>query len=105
MRGIPTIFGTRDDVYNGMKEDASATKKRLQGLLDARWIWAPTMVIAEGEEGIEDDTHNLVHQEVRDDETGEVSIEVWQYELQEDPNAWVFRLGFTVDEGQGLIEN
>ena len=102
MRGIPTIFGTRDDVFNSLQEDAKETKKRLEELYAGRNIWVAKHKITEGS-GLNDATHKTVMQNAVTHIGDPEALELWQYELVEDPNAWIFKLGFTSDEIYALI--
>ena len=102
MRGIPTIFGTRDDVFNSLQEDAEETKRRLKELYDGRNIWVAKHKVTEGS-GLNSATHKTVMQNMAAQMGGPEALELWQYELVEDPNAWIFKLGFTSDEIYALI--
>lgn len=99
MRGIPKWFNTVEDVINSINEDREATKAKLQELLAGRFAWFRAEALTAQEVGVEDETHKVVTQQ--DAEGGE---ERWQYELREDPNAWLFRIGLTVERTQELME-
>ena len=100
MRGIPKWFNTVEDVMNSMEVNKEATKAKLQEMLDGRFSWFQTKVLTAKEKGIEDETHKVVTQQDMDG-GGE---ERWQYELREDPNAWLFRIGLTVEKTNELME-
>lgn len=95
MRGFPKRINTKQDYYNLLADYPAETKQELQKLLDTRYIWKDTKVLADGETGLEDSTHRVVEQDG----------ERIQQEYIEDPNARLFRLGFTVTEVEGLIND
>ena len=68
---------------------------RFQELIDNRYIWVETGPV-EGD-GVTDDTHK-VSMGIIDGEEAPI-----QLELQEDPNAKIFRLGFTVSEIESYL--
>ena len=100
MRGIAKWFNTEEDIINCMAVDEEATKARLRELLDGRFAWFPDKVLKKGAAGLEDDTHKVVTMQA---ENGGVE-ERWQYELREDSNAWIFRIGLTVEKINELLE-
>ena len=104
MRGIPKTFGTEQDVINSMAVDAPATKAMLQKLLDGRFAWFALRKLKDGEAGQEDDTHRVITQGGSMGAGGkEGPEERWQYELREDPNAFMFRIGLTVEKVENYL--
>jgi len=95
MRGFPKKLNTKQDYYNLLIDYPAKTKQELQKLLDTRYIWQDTKVLAEDETGIEDSIHRIVEQDG----------ERIQQEYTEDSNARIFRLGFTVTEVGGVIND
>lgn len=93
MRGFPKFLNTKQDYLNCMTEFPQETKKSLQTLLDGCFSWFDTAVIET--DGVTDDTHRVVN---TDDEK-------IQQELREDPNARIFKLGFTVAEVEELLND
>lgn len=89
MRGLPKFFNTKQDYLNCFEGYKEGVKAELQKLLDARFNWFDVEVLENPEIGINDETHRV--------------IENMQQELKEDPNARLFKLGFTVDEVKELI--
>jgi len=85
MRGFPKHLNTRFD-YEYVKNEfpASQWKPAWQGLLDTRFSWLP----ATGKETAETPLRDV-------EADGQV---VGQEAWVEDPNAKIFRLGFTVAE-------
>ena len=100
MRGVPKWFNTVEDVENSMGVDKEATKAKVQEMLDGRFSWFVTGTLGAKEKGVEDETHKVVATE--DMESGKA--ERLQYELREDPNAWLFRIGLTVEKAHELME-
>jgi hypothetical protein len=91
MKGIPKHLAMKQDYLNIMGLfEKNEWGPRFQELIDNRYTWVEVGPI-EGE-GVTDDTHK-VSMGIIDGE--EVPV---QLELQEDPNAKIFRLGFTVEE-------
>ena len=100
MRGVPKTFGTEQDIINSMAEDPQYTKAKLRELLAGRFAWFAIRKLEDGEPGQEDANHKVV---VQSSGMGageqEGPEERWQYELQEDPNSFIFKnLGLTVDK-------
>lgn len=99
MIGYPKHLNTRED-YLYVKENFPREQWEgdFQALLDSYkdWFFAGTLESAEA--GVNDDTHMVVD-EVHEDGTTSWS----QYELKENPAAKIFRLGFTVEEVEGLL--
>ena len=93
MRDFPKWLNTKQDYINCLNLYPDETKKSLQVLIDSRFTWFQTAILADNEQGITDETHKIVESE----------NERSQYELQEDSNARIFQLGFTVPEVQALI--
>lgn len=104
MKGYPKHLNNKQDYLNMLGIDKEETVKRLQNLLDERFSWFQGEKLADGDEGIEDSTHKVVVQQERV-ENAEEEIEVrYQYELKEDENSTLFRLGFTVAEVKKLMK-
>ena len=100
MRGLPKHMNTKEDFNNLIDDYPNETKASLQELLNEKEKWLNTGLLDPGNEGITDETHKIV--EVKN-ATGE--IERYQYKYKEDPNAKIFRLGFTVSEVQQLLNS
>ena len=101
MKGFPRHLNTKDDYqFVTANFPPDQWRPRVQALIDERFSWLPAGALAEGVPGLEDETHRVV--EMRDD-TGQHVIERVQEEYREDPNAVIFRLGFTVDEVTALL--
>lgn len=95
MRGFPKTISTKIDVQNLFQLYPDETREYLQKLLDTRFVWRSTGKIAEGTAGVQDATHRIMRTES--------GLE--QFELVEDENAKIFRLGFTVSEVEEMLKN
>lgn len=95
MRGFPKTISTKIDVQNLFQLYPDETREYLQKLLDTRFVWRRTGAIAEGESGIQDATHRVMRTES--------GIE--QFEIIEDENAKIFRMGFSVAEVEEMLKN
>ena len=95
MRGFPKTISTKTDVQNLFQLYPDETREYLQKLLDTRFIWRSTGAIAEGTAGVQDATHCVMRTES--------GLE--QFELVEDQNAKIFRMGFSVAEVEEMLKN
>lgn len=86
-------MNTKQDYINC--KNTVAGKLALQSLISNRYYWENTLVLDTKEEGLEDETHRII-----EDDNYYI-----QQEYKEDPNALIFRLGFTVEEVEKLLEN
>ena len=91
MRGFPKHFNSKQDVLNTLALFPDETKAYCQTLLDNRKLWVQVEYTVPG---VEDETHH-----VRTDEAGNV----YQMEYRDDPNGDIQRLGFTVEELEGIV--
>lgn len=88
-------LNTKLDFFHCLEQDVPSAVKTLQAILDDRFAWKLTQVLAKKEDGVDDDTHMV--QESEED--------YLQFELLEDENALLFKLGFTVEEAQAIIDD
>lgn len=95
MRGFPRTISTKIDVQNLFQLYPDETREYLQKLLDTRFVWRSTGAIAEGMAGVQDAVRRVMRTES--------GLE--QFELVEDENAKIFRLGFTVSEVEEMLKN
>ncbi len=100
MRGEPKHWNSKKDVMIALEGWPDRTKEYLQIFLDGVEKWMIDRKLEDGEQGITDENHKV--REVKDDETEEVT-ERYQLEWKQDPNCKLFRLGFTVEEAQEII--
>ena len=89
MIGDPKHLNTRYD-YEYVQEHFENWKEYWQELYDSRMIWANVELVGDG---IEDETHRLIQSQ--DMEGNPITI---QQKFQVDPNAKLFRIGFTEGE-------
>ncbi|MBR0098777.1 MAG: hypothetical protein IJP90_03580, partial [Treponema sp.] len=78
------------------------TKAELRRLIAGRFEFVQTGVLAEGEDGVEDESHKVLITQETDSE-GRTFEKRVQFELREDANARLFRLGFTLEEAERLV--
>lgn len=103
MRGCPHTFATKQDFLNGIAAYPEETKAELRWLIASRFEFVPTGEIAEGEDGIEDESHQVITSTETDSKTGEQVEKRIQFEKRESENARLFRLGFTLKEAERLV--
>lgn len=95
MRGFPKTISTKNDIQNLRQLYPDETREYLQKLLDTRFVWRSTGKIAEGAAGIQDAVRRVMRTES--------GLE--QFELVEDQNAKIFRMGFSVAEVEEMLKN
>lgn len=100
MRGCPRTFATKQDFLNGIETYPEETKAELRRLIAGRFEFVPTGELAEGENGIEDESHQVITSTETDHEQVQKRI---QLEKRESDNARLFRLGFTLKEAEQLV--
>ena len=88
-------LNTKTDFFHCLENDIPSAVKTLQEILDDRFAWKLTDVLANKADGIDDDTHMVQESEG----------DYLQLELLEDENALLFKLGFTVEEAQAIIDD
>lgn len=100
MKGFPKNLNTKED-YLYIKEhfERDLWVPEFQKLLDTTSDWFFVKNLDKAEDGIDDDTHKIVETEISSDEPSVIS----QYEFRENPDAKLYKLGFTVEEVQQLI--
>ena len=100
MNGFPKTISNKNDIDNLMGEYPEETKAYLHTVLDNKDQWLMTSKLAEGDVGITDDTHKV--EELKDED--DVVTERYQYELMEDPNGELYRLGYaSAGEVEALV--
>lgn len=93
MKGFPKYINTKADLDNLINLYPQETKQYVQTLINTKDNWFPIELIGDG---LTDDTHKVYV----DPETQEKT----QYELREDPNGPLFRLGFgSIKEAKDFI--
>ena len=97
MRGFPKHLNTKQDFINLMRSHPEETRKELKKLLSNRMVWFTKETLDSEKDGVENETMRVIAVE---DEGG---MTILQQELREDPNARLFRLGFTVKEIESMM--
>ena len=100
MRGFPQVLSTKEDYMNCIEEWPEETRAALRTLWADRFAWREAGELAEGNDGIEDASHMVVTKEGSEGSGLPVRV---QMELVSDPNARVYRLGFTDGEIEELL--
>jgi len=95
MLNFPRHIATMDDVNNLKLSHPKELAEYLQDILNFKDTWVVVAKLDADEIGVEDATHKVV--ENVDINTQEVK-ERYQYELKEDPNGPIFRLGFATSQ-------
>jgi hypothetical protein len=94
MVGNPKYLNTKYD-HEYVRENFDNWREYWQELYDSRMIWANVELVGEG---MEDGTHRLIQSQ--DEQGNPMTI---QQEYQVDPNAKLFRIGFTEEEVAAAI--
>lgn len=101
MKGFPKTFNTKRDVELCLETWPDMTKDFLQRLKDSRYTWLIDHKMNVEDTGVEDETHTVSKVY---DEDGNI-VEKYQMVWDEDPNARMFRLGYTVKEVDTLLNS
>ena len=99
MRGFPKHLNTKQDYQNMLKSIQEETKEALRAVYDGRFTWQPVKKLKDNENPKQTDTKQI--REIPAMEEGQ--IERWLYEYKEDANAWFFKLGFSVEEAETIL--
>ena len=101
MNGFPKTINNKNDITHLIDEYPVETKAYLQNILDNKDQWLMTSKLEDGDAGTTDDTHKV--EEVTDQD--DVVTERYQYELMEDTNGELYRLGYAnAGEVESLLE-
>jgi hypothetical protein len=97
------------DIENLYRENPDLAKKYLKNLLDGRFYFVRDQELSEGVSGVEDATHRVDSEHIPDPEDSrnmkKGTIKRWQMVLEEDPNAFMFKIGFTsAAQAQALLD-
>ncbi len=103
MRGFPKGFTTKQDYLNCLEIFPKRTKVELKRLLAERFYWKKTKDLNSADDGVSDETHRVAEEKAMDEKTGKETMWYSQLEWCENPNAAMFRLGFTVKELKKLV--
>lgn len=97
MKGFPKHINSRQDVVNLLVSHPAEMRAELQAMLSEVLVWQQGLALAADDPGLTDATHQVKtitedDQEVR-----------YQYELREDPNCKLYRLGITQADVANMI--
>jgi hypothetical protein len=103
---VSTVY----DIENLHGENPDLAGKYLGNLLDGRFVFVKDSELAEGETGLEDTTHRVDSEHVPDPDdpmdAEKGTVRRWQMVLEEDPNAFLFKIGFTSSaQAQALLDS
>jgi len=94
MKGYPKTIATSHDLVVALSTEPNLAKQYIRTLIAERMVWAPVEM-----QDLEDDTHKIViNKDTDDNETRQ------QYELVEDQNCKLFRLGLTVADAEERLK-
>ena len=99
MKGMPKTFNSKKDVEFCLNYWPEMTKDFLQKIKDSRKTWLIDHKMDLDETGVEDETHKVTEIYDENDNLTEKYQMIWD----EDPNARLFRLGYTVEEVDALL--
>ncbi len=97
MKGFPKHINTKDDLYILKTDFPNEVKTFVTNLIESSNEWLMTSILVDTDPGITDATHKIVI------DTFEGKTTRYQYEYKLDPNAYIFRLGLTLDEAKTFI--
>lgn len=98
MRGL-SHFSTKQDVMMNLKMFPAQAKQKLQELYNDRYTWVNIGDIEKREDGVEDENHIIC-----EDNSADSTQKYYQMEKQIDPNAMIYRLGFTDNEILSILK-
>lgn len=95
MVGFPKKLNSKFD-YEFIRENfpREQWQEAFQALLNDRMQWYNVGKLESPDKGITDATHKVIE----NPDQGDQQTEYYQYELREDPDCQLYRLGFMVDE-------
>ena len=97
MKGFPKTVNNKYDIENLLLGYPVETKAYLQRILDNKDQWLMVSKLEDTDAGITDATHKI--EELTDE--ADVVTERYQYELKEDPDGELYRMGYS---GAGEVE-
>lgn len=100
MKGLPkTLNDKHDYLYAKDNFPEDYWRPKFQHLLDNRFCWYYVSDLDSKRKGVTDDTHKVVENQDPDSD----SVTYAQYELGANPDAKIFRIGFTVAEVEEIL--
>lgn len=98
MNGFPKHINNRFDLDYCSEHFPNETYEYLKDVLDHKDNWFPTKTLENVKDGIEDASHKVIEHK---DNDGNVT-EIVQFELMEDLNGTIYRLGFNSSDEANL---
>jgi hypothetical protein len=98
------------DIENIHQKNPDLAKRYLQNLLNSRFIFVKDRQLTEGETGVVDATHRVDAEHIPDQDNPsdmeKGTVQNWQMVLEEDPNAFMFKIGFvSAAQAQALLDS
>lgn len=104
MVGYPKHLNSKADYeYVRTHFDRTYWEKDFQDLLDSVNHWVPTKELTRRQVGITDDTHKVIEIPASQSEDGK--LHKTQFELVENPTCKLYRIGYTKEEVQNILNN
>lgn len=103
MQGFPKHLNTKQDYLNTLTTMPDETRAALQAVFENRFSWQPVKKLKDSENPKQTATKEVREIPAMGPDMEERQTERWLYEYREDPNAWFFRLGFTVEEAENIL--
>lgn len=101
MQGTPKHLNTKEDYeYIRAHFAPEVWRPRFEALLDEQKQWFNTGPLADGDEGQTDGTRKIVEDQGM---TGGPPVR-YQFELRDDPNCLMLRLGYSAQEIKAVLE-
>lgn len=100
MKGIPKVLSTKADYMNILALfSADECRPHFKKLLNSRYHFVVEGELLEGDDGITDKDHKVTM------EVTENGVTRYQMVRVENPNAKLFKIGFTVSEIESILQN
>lgn len=98
------------DIENLREENPELAKRYLKNLLDGRFYFVKDHELSNGESGLEDANHRVDVEHIPDPQKpmdmDAGTSKKWQMVLAEDPNAFLFKVGFdSAAQAQALLDS
>jgi hypothetical protein len=111
MQNLTTVsVNSVEDIKNLRKENPQLAREYLQNLLEGRFCFVKDHELESDDAGVTDAAHRVDEEHIPDPddpmnaEAG--TVKRWQMILEEDPNAFMFKIGFaSAAQAQNLLNS